>query len=67
MWRGGWCTSLGGLTNGLVKEEGLADIFDLGDCAFEVEGLGKDDFEDLGLVLVRSFWPYGMRKEGEEV
>jgi hypothetical protein len=36
------------LADGLVEEEGLADVFDLGDCAFEVEGFGEDDFEDLG-------------------
>ena len=36
-----------GLTDGLVEQEGFADVFDLGDRAFEVEGLGEDDFEDL--------------------
>jgi hypothetical protein len=41
------------LTDGLVKEEGLADVFDLGDGAFEVEGFGEDDFEDLVLVGAR--------------
>src|SRR5579862_1658940 len=35
------------LANGLVEEEWLADVFDLGDCAFEVESFGQDDFEDL--------------------
>jgi hypothetical protein len=39
---------LGSLADGLVEEEGLADVFDLGDCAFKVEGFGEDDFEDLG-------------------
>ena len=37
----------GGSTNGLVEEEGFANVFDFGDCAFEVEGFGEDDFEDL--------------------
>ena len=32
---------------GLVEEERLADVFNLGDGALEVEGLGEDDFEDL--------------------
>jgi hypothetical protein len=36
-----------GLTDGLVEQKGFADVFDLGDRAFEVEGLGEDDFEDL--------------------
>jgi hypothetical protein len=39
---------LSDLTDGLVEEEGFADVFDLGDCAFQVEGFGKDDLEDLG-------------------
>ena len=38
---------VGGLTDRLVKEKRLADVFDLGDCAFEVEGFGEDYFEDL--------------------
>lgn len=36
------------LDDGLVEEQGLADIFDFGDRAFEVKGFGEDDFEDLG-------------------
>jgi hypothetical protein len=32
---------------GLVEEERLADVFNFGDGALEVEGLGEDDFEDL--------------------
>jgi hypothetical protein len=36
----------------LVQEEGFADIFDLGDCAFEVEGFGEDDFEDLWIKIL---------------
>lgn len=49
-----WLLSLGvqGLTNGLVQEEGFANIFDLGDCAFEVEGFGEDDFEDLWIKIL---------------
>jgi hypothetical protein len=35
----------------LVEEEGLSDVFDLRDGAFEVEGLGKDDLEDLMRLL----------------
>lgn len=64
---------VGGLTDGLVEEEGLADVFDLRDCAFEIEGFGEDDFEDLGeirVVLVRSLagWNEGGRgdEEGRE-
>ena len=33
--------------NGLVQQQGLADILDLGDGALEVKGLGKDNLEDL--------------------
>ena len=36
------------LDDGLVEQQGLADIFDFGDRAFEVKGFGEDDFEDLG-------------------
>ena len=39
------------LDDGLVEKEGFADVFDFGDCAFEVEGFGEDDFEDLERVL----------------
>lgn len=38
---------LGRLTNGLVEKKGLADVLDLGDGAFQVKGLGEDNFEDL--------------------
>ena len=31
----------------MVEQEGLADVFDFGNGAFEVEGFGEDDFEDL--------------------
>jgi hypothetical protein len=59
---------VGGLTDGLVEEEGLADVFDLGDGAFEVEGFGEDDFEDLGevrVVLVRSLGGWNEGGEGQ--
>ena len=36
----------------LVDEKRFACVFDLGDGAFEVEGFGEDDFEDLVGVLV---------------
>jgi hypothetical protein len=43
----------------LVEEERLADVFDFGDCAFEVEGFGEDYFEDLegslSIMLIRSW------------
>jgi len=32
---------------GLIEEQGLADVLDFGDGAFQVEGLGEDDLEDL--------------------
>lgn len=32
---------------GLVEEQGLAHVLDLGDGALEVESLGQDDLEDL--------------------
>lgn len=31
----------------MIEEEWLADVFNLGDSAFEVEGFGKDDLKDL--------------------
>ena len=37
----------GRLDNGLVEQEGFADVFDFGDGAFEVEGFGENDFKDL--------------------
>jgi hypothetical protein len=51
----------------LVEEEGLADVFDLGDCAFEVEGFGEDDFEDLvwGWGVSEEFW-FVREREDEE-
>jgi hypothetical protein len=33
--------------NGLIEEKGLANIFDFGNCTFEVKGFSEDDFEDL--------------------
>lgn len=48
------------LTDGLVQQQWLANVFNLGDCAFEVEGFGEDDFEDLlwvGISMcVRRWW-----------
>ena len=38
----------GWLDNGLVEQEGFADVFDFGNRTFEVEGFGENDFEDLG-------------------
>jgi hypothetical protein len=38
---------VGDLTDGLVEEEGFADVFDFRDCTFKVEGFGEDYFEDL--------------------
>ena len=35
------------LTDGLVEQKRLADVLDLGYCAFEVEGFGEHDFKDL--------------------
>ena len=35
------------LDNGLVEQEGFADVFNFGNGAFEVEGFGENDFEDL--------------------
>lgn len=32
----------------MVEEERLSDVFDFRDGALQVEGFGKDDFEDLG-------------------
>lgn len=32
---------------GLIEEQGLADVLDLGDGALQVEGFGEDDLEDL--------------------
>lgn len=49
----------------LVDQERFAGVFDLRDGAFEVEGFGEDDFEDLGDVLAWQFlagWKKG--KEG---
>lgn len=40
--------------HGLVEQQGLAHILDLGDSTLEVKGLGKNDFEDLGWVSPRS-------------
>lgn len=37
------------LTDGLVEEKWFANVFDFWDCAFEVEGFGEDDFEDLNI------------------
>jgi hypothetical protein len=36
--------------DGLVEEERLANVLDLGDCALEVECLGEDNLEYLGRV-----------------
>ncbi len=40
-------SSVVALDDGLVEEERFADVFDFGDGAFEVEGFGEDDLEDL--------------------
>jgi hypothetical protein len=47
-----------GLTDGLVEEERFADIFDLGNGAFEVKGFGEDDFEDLSEEARVSIAPF---------
>lgn len=47
------------LTNGLVEEEGLAHVLYLWDCAFEIEGLGQDNFEDLDIV---SQWSQNLQR-----
>jgi hypothetical protein len=36
--------------NGLVDEERFTNVFNFGDCTFEVEGFGQDDFEDLDKI-----------------
>ena len=47
------------LSHGLVQEEGFADVLDLGDRAFEVEGFGEDDLEDLGWRLDKdTIWSF---------
>ncbi len=38
----------------MVEEERFADVFDFGDCAFEVEGFGEDDLEDLAGHMCQS-------------
>lgn len=48
------CTAFRRL-DGLVEEERLSDVLYLGDCALEIECLGQDDLEDLGLVS-RGVW-----------
>lgn len=45
---GGWEKGVSEwVSNGLVEEEGLADVFDLRNGAFQVEGFGQNYFEDL--------------------
>jgi hypothetical protein len=39
------------LTNGLVDKQRLADVLNLRNGALQIEGLGEDDLEDLGVVL----------------
>lgn len=35
------------LPYGLVQEEGLADVLNLGDCALEIKCFGENNLEDL--------------------
>lgn len=41
------CSGTRRILHRLVQQEWFSDVFDFGNGAFEVEGFGEDDFEDL--------------------